>query len=489
MSGRPRLHVRFQVREDLRSGGGGANALVAEVLRREFEVVAPAESADLQVCSFDWNAPATPPRLFLDHGSFADAAFWAYVVPKLRPGDTIVVTSRVCEQVAGRLLEPGGVRIVRVPLPVDLNRFRPAADRAAARRALAPSHDIPASGPLLLVVAAFVRRKNHHLAIDLMRTLLKERSDCHLAIAGSIPNTRSSRDYSEGIAALAREPGLEGRVRILGPQPVGAVAALMAGADLLVHLSTCRLENFGLVAAEAAASGLPVLAADWGGLRDVVRHEKTGWLAPTWLSDRGPRTDWSSLVDPALRLLEDPDAWSMASQAARRLAEAEFAPEVHAGRLRDAVEAAAAWASRPGGAVALTEAGQDLAFRTISLNARHPEIRDAGDEFRLLLPLERGRYVRLLIGPAATFERSPPLGPRDRPYALVRWRPSAEGIEILDPAWPATVPLDERGRARLRRCDGSTPLEAILGDGSDGMAWAQLLADDGVMGAWSASRA
>ena len=486
MSGRPRIQLRFQVRGDPRSGGGGANARVAEVLRRACDVVTGDGPADLQVCSFDWSAPETPPRVFLDHGSFADASFWAYTVPKLRAGDTILVTSRVCEQVAERLLMPGGVRLQRVPLPVDVERFRPAPDRASARRALEHAHGLPASGPLLLVAAAFVRRKNHHLAIDLLRALLRRRSDCHLAMIGPVPDTDGRRAYHDRVAALACEPGLEGKVRILGPQPIEHVAAMMAGADLLVHLTTCRLENFGLVAAEAAASGLPVLAADWGGLRDVVVHGETGWLAPTWLSDRGPRADWSALVDPALRLLEDPEAWRAASQAARRRAEAEFAPEVHAGRLRAALDAAIAGSASSVGGVSLTEAGTDLAFRTLTINARHPEIRGTGDEFRLLLPIDNGRYVRLLIGPAATSEQSPRLGPRDRPYALVRWRPTGAGIEVLDPAWPATIPLDERGRALLHHCDGSTPLETIVGDESDGMALAQRLADDGVLGAWSA---
>jgi glycosyltransferase involved in cell wall biosynthesis len=485
MSGRPRILLRFQVRGDPRSGGGGANARVAEVLRRECDIVTGHGPADLQVCSFEWDAPASPPRLFLDHGSFADASFWAYTVPKLRPGDTLLVTSRVCEQVAERLLLPGGVRLQRIALPVDVERFQPAPDRAAARRSLESSHGLPASGPLLLVAAAFVRRKNHHLAIDLLRALLRGRSDCHLAMVGPVPDTDGSRAYHDRVAALACEPGLEGKVRILGPQPIENVAALMAGADLLIHLTTCRLENFGLVVAEAAASGLPVLAADWGGLRDVVVHGETGWLAPTWLSGRGPRVDWSALVDPALRLLEDPEAWRTASQAARRRAQAEFAPELHAGRLRAALDAAIEWSASSVGGVSLTEAGTDLAFRTLTLNARHPEIRDAGDEFRLLLPIDNGRYVRLLIGPAATFERSPRLESGDRPYALVRWQASDTGIEVLDPAWPASLSLDQRGRDLLRRCDGTTRLASMLDGDAETMDRAQRLCDEGVIGACS----
>ncbi len=41
----------------------------------------------------------------------------------------------------------------------------------------------------------------------------------------------------------------------------------MAASGLLLHFSNCRIENFGLVVAEAMAAGLPVVAADWGASR------------------------------------------------------------------------------------------------------------------------------------------------------------------------------------------------------------------------------
>jgi glycosyltransferase involved in cell wall biosynthesis len=54
------------------------------------------------------------------------------------------------------------------------------------------------------------------------------------------------------------------------------LASAYASADLFVMPSTT--ETLGFVALEAMASGLPVVAADAGGTRDLVKHEETGFL-------------------------------------------------------------------------------------------------------------------------------------------------------------------------------------------------------------------
>ena len=67
-------------------------------------------------------------------------------------------------------------------------------------------------------------------------------------------------------------------VRQLGFLPRASLANLYASCDLCVLPSST--ETCGLVALEAMASGLPVIAADAGGLRESVGHERTGLLVP-----------------------------------------------------------------------------------------------------------------------------------------------------------------------------------------------------------------
>ena len=54
-----------------------------------------------------------------------------------------------------------------------------------------------------------------------------------------------------------------------------------AAADIFVSMADNHQETFGLTPVEAMACGLPVIASDWNGYRDTVRHGETGWLVPS----------------------------------------------------------------------------------------------------------------------------------------------------------------------------------------------------------------
>jgi alpha-1,3-rhamnosyl/mannosyltransferase len=84
-----------------------------------------------------------------------------------------------------------------------------------------------------------------------------------LVLAGIPP---AARGHVDGLCA-ARSLG--GRVRVLAPVPAPTLARLYQGARALVCPSLW--EGFGLAALEAMACGAPVLAADRGGLPEVVR--------------------------------------------------------------------------------------------------------------------------------------------------------------------------------------------------------------------------
>jgi D-inositol-3-phosphate glycosyltransferase len=78
------------------------------------------------------------------------------------------------------------------------------------------------------------------------------------------------------IRGLADDLGLARHVHFIPPQPHHQLAAWYRAADVVVMPS--RSESFGLVALEASACGIPVVAANVGGLRSLVDHGRTGYL-------------------------------------------------------------------------------------------------------------------------------------------------------------------------------------------------------------------
>jgi D-inositol-3-phosphate glycosyltransferase len=119
----------------------------------------------------------------------------------------------------------------------------------------------------------------------------------------------------DGHAELARakaragDLGVAGRVLFLPPVAHDRLVDYYRAADVVVVPS--RSESFGLVALEAAASGIPVVAAAVGGLPAVVEDGVTGFL----VEGRDP-LDWAT---PVSLLLDDSElAGAMGSRAAAR---------------------------------------------------------------------------------------------------------------------------------------------------------------------------
>jgi glycosyltransferase involved in cell wall biosynthesis len=166
---------------------------------------------------------------------------------------------------------------------VNPRQFHPARRDAGWRRWLAGSDD----SAIVLHVGRLAPEKNLETLIGawkLARERLGQRAT--FTVAGEGP-----------LAArfVAELPF----VRQLGFLPRTSLASLYASCDLCVlpsHTETC-----GLVALEAMASGLPVIAANAGGLRESVRHEETGLLVAPHDAQAFAAAIESLVLDPARR--------------------------------------------------------------------------------------------------------------------------------------------------------------------------------------------
>ena len=72
-------------------------------------------------------------------------------------------------------------------------------------------------------------------------------------------------------------------LRLGGPKPVSEELKRKAltASDLAISLVDNAQETFGLAVAEAMAAGLPLVASDWSGYRDLVRDGVDGFLIPS----------------------------------------------------------------------------------------------------------------------------------------------------------------------------------------------------------------
>ena len=181
-------------------------------------------------------------------------------------------------------LPPGKVDVV--PNGVDAARWQVGPDRvAAARRRWA------AGGPLVTCCGRLVHEKGVQDLLAAVPRLRRRHPGLRVVVAGTGPAEAELREQ-------ARSLRLGRSVVFAGFVPDADMAALVAAADCAVVPS--RYEPFGMVALEAAAAGTPVVAADVGGLAEVVADGRVGV--------RFPAGDPVALADAVSRLLGDPDS-------------------------------------------------------------------------------------------------------------------------------------------------------------------------------------
>ena len=150
-------------------------------------------------------------------------------------------------------------------LPADrMHVAEPGVDAAG----LAPG---TAAGDALLCVAAVTPGKGHDVLLDALATAMDLSWRC--ACVGSLDRAPA---FAEDVQRRVRDNGLRGRVRFPGPRTGPELDRAYAAADLLVLAS--HAETYGMVVTEALARGLPVLAAEVGGVTEALGYGEDGTL-------------------------------------------------------------------------------------------------------------------------------------------------------------------------------------------------------------------
>jgi len=171
-------------------------------------------------------------------------------------------------------------RIVTIYNGIDLQRFAVHKPREMKRAELG----WPKESFIVIMVAVIRRDKGHDVLFDAARAICVAMPSVRIKIVGDGPWAAQRQIEAASLGDV---------VEFLGARD--DVPDLLAAADLLVHPS--RTEALPTAPIEAGAAGLPVVATDVGGTREIVENGITGYLVGNG--------DARALADRILRILGD----------------------------------------------------------------------------------------------------------------------------------------------------------------------------------------
>jgi D-inositol-3-phosphate glycosyltransferase len=192
-------------------------------------------------------------------------------------------------------------RLCTSPPGIDHGVFMPG-DRADARRWLG----LPPREPLVLFVGRIQPLKAADVAVGALAQIERVAGrKPQLLLVGGPSGGQGDAELAH-LRSLVTELGVGDRVHFVPAQPHTALARFYQAADVLIVPS--RSETFGLVAAEAQACGLPVVAASVGGLPYAVADGQTGLLVDGHEPDSYAVALTKILGDPSLAAQMSADA-------------------------------------------------------------------------------------------------------------------------------------------------------------------------------------
>lgn len=161
---------------------------------------------------------------------------------------------------------------------------------------------------MILYVGRFDPRKGLETLVRAVGHQAVRQHNFHLYIVGGNRSDQKDQTERDRIEKLVHRLDLTDHVTFTGRLDHTELSTYYSASDLCVVPS--HYEPFGLVAIEAMASGIPVVASAVGGLRFTIQPDETGLLAPAQ-DDQA----FATCID---RILSDPEMRDRMGSAAQQ---------------------------------------------------------------------------------------------------------------------------------------------------------------------------
>lgn len=184
--------------------------------------------------------------------------YWDHLRQLGRLYDAVICAS---EDLASRMKAGGVGNVVTVPMGVEAHRFSPSKRNETLRASLLGECGLNPEATLLVAAGRLAPEKRLPMLVEAV-TIAGRRRQVGLAIFGE------GRDDTNIVRSIGGNP----HIRLFHAEhDRERFASILASADAFLH--GCEAETFCMTAAEASASGIPVIVPDRGGAADFAKGE------------------------------------------------------------------------------------------------------------------------------------------------------------------------------------------------------------------------
>ena len=198
--------------------------------------------------------------------------FLRWLSPRL---GAVVYVSPALQEMYEKTAHTANRRVAIVPGAVRLPTRLSDEDRERLRRQTREACSVPRDAFLILCVGRVVREKGTHVLAEAFAA--SDDGTDHVLIVGPPKPGEEGSEYMKEVLHLAGAGSSSGRFRILGPVPREALDNLYVASDV-VAIPSIWPEPAPLVALEAMAHGIPVIATHIGGLQYLIPNHEAGLL-------------------------------------------------------------------------------------------------------------------------------------------------------------------------------------------------------------------